>query len=94
MRHTSGQWEVVAPNPPELWDARIFSGSRFIAMVGNSDNSDGCDLANARLIASSPKLLAACKKALNFIENTEGELEITLGSGDALRAAISEAKGE
>jgi hypothetical protein len=33
-------------------------------------------------------LREAGRKALNFIENTEGELGIKLDSGDALRAAL------
>lgn len=36
-------------------------------------------------------LLAAARKALNFVENTESELGVTLDSGDALRAAIAKA---
>lgn len=59
----------------------------------------GCDTgraearANARLIAAAPEMLAALEHCLNFIANTEGELGITLDSGDAARAAIAKAKG-
>jgi hypothetical protein len=48
---------------------------------------------NARLIAAAPDLLAAAKKALNFIENTENEFGATLQSGNVLRAAIAKAEG-
>lgn len=51
------------------------------------------DHPDARLIAASPDLLEAAQKALNYIANTEGELGITLGAGDALRAAIAKATG-
>lgn len=48
--------------------------------------------AAARLTALSTRnavLEEAARKALNFIENTEGELGIQLDSGDALRAALT-----
>jgi hypothetical protein len=38
-------------------------------------------------------LLAAARKAENYIANTEGELGFTLDSGTALRAAIARAEG-
>jgi hypothetical protein len=46
-----------------------------------------------RVRQAAPELLAAAKRALNYIENTEGELGITLDSGNALRAAIAKAEG-
>lgn len=48
---------------------------------------------NAKLISAAPDLLDAAKRALNYIENTEGELGITLNSGDMLRASIAKATG-
>ena len=39
------------------------------------------------------EMYEACEKALNFIQNTESELGIELSSGDALRAALSKARG-
>jgi hypothetical protein len=39
-------------------------------------------------------LLDAARRALNFIQNTEGEFGDSLPSGDALRAAIARATGE
>jgi hypothetical protein len=50
--------------------------------------------ANARLIAASPDLLHALRKALNFIENTESEMGEALESGDIARAAIAKATGQ
>ena len=47
--------------------------------------------ANARLIAAAPEMLAALRRARNFIENTESELGIVLDSGNAVRAAIAKA---
>ena len=49
--------------------------------------------ANARLIAAAPDLLDALFRTLNYIENTETELGILLGCGDAARAAIAKATG-
>jgi hypothetical protein len=37
----------------------------------------------------SDALKTAAKKALNYIENTEGELGMTLSCGDALRSALA-----
>lgn len=41
--------------------------------------------------AARADLLEACRLALNYIENTESELGITLDSGNALRAALTDA---
>jgi hypothetical protein len=38
------------------------------------------------------EFLDAARKALNFIANTESELNIKLASGDALRAVIAKAE--
>ncbi len=40
------------------------------------------------------ELLAAARRGLRFIENSESELGITLDGGDALRAAIASAEKE
>jgi len=52
--------------------------------------------ANVDLIIHSvnllPEALAALTNALNFIENTEGELGIKLSSGDAVRAVLVKAE--
>lgn len=47
--------------------------------------------AERRLRDAAPDLLEAAEQALNFIENTESELGITLESGIMLRAAIKRA---
>ncbi len=44
-----------------------------------------------RLRDAIVRLRAAAKKALNYIANTESELDITLDSGDALRAVLESA---
>jgi hypothetical protein len=47
-----------------------------------------------RLREVSAELLAAAKRALNFIRKSESELGIALESGDLLRAAIAKAEGK
>jgi hypothetical protein len=42
-----------------------------------------------KAISDENLLIAACRKALNFIANTESELGITLESGGTLRAALA-----
>ena len=49
--------------------------------------------ANARLIASSPELLEACKKALAFVEQLE-EMKIATEGKELLNQAISKAEGK
>jgi hypothetical protein len=75
------------------WDdfARVWVGLKDPA--GARD--DG--IANARLIAAAPDLAAevlrlrsALQQALNYIENTESELGITLDCGNVARAALKE----
>ena len=51
------------------------------------------DADTAQLLGSAAELVAAARKALNFIENTESEMGEPLNSGDALRAAIAKATG-
>jgi hypothetical protein len=65
-----------------------------------ADLNEGETLSNAiaawNTRASSRENIAlreAGRKALNFIENTEGELGIKLDSGDALRAALKLSNG-
>jgi hypothetical protein len=81
-QHTPGPWRVSGK-------ATINAGRSWIASVSTSNRD-----ANARLIAAAPDLLAAAQGALNYIENTESELGITLYSGDWLRAAIAKATGQ
>lgn len=94
MAHTPGPWSNVAKehlDDPSCPEFLIRCGTGYVATVDSSrdENTD-----NARLIAAAPDLLEAVQKALNFIENTEGEMGEALSCGDCLRAAIARAKGE
>ena len=92
--HTPGEWEIrdndYFPNQKTI---ETDGSSRVIAVI---DKSDEEDLANARLIAAAPELLAAlmvlvdhAREAYPHFEDTRGQRDI----GEAL-AAIAKAKGE
>jgi len=61
QKHTPGPWEMVAP-AGGLWPPRIFAGSKFIAMVNNSDDTQDQRIIDARLIASAPDLLSIVER--------------------------------
>jgi hypothetical protein len=44
--------------------------------------------------AREAALVEAGRRALNYLENTESELGMTIDSADALRAALAAAKGD
>lgn len=56
---------------------------------GRRINPDGPEAAEV-----IKELYEAAVRALNYIENTEDELGITLDTGGFLRAAIAKARGE
>jgi hypothetical protein len=84
---TSCSWRRLSQDLPRAKDGGVLCP--YVCRDGHPDVqvSD----ADARLIASAPDLLEAAEQALNFIENTESELGITLESGIMLRAAIKRA---
>ena len=90
--HTPGPWEAVTPNPPELWDTRIFAGTRYIGMIGNSDNHDGCDEANARLIAAAPDMLDCLHEIIDYRGGADSALNDEYVM-DRVYAAIAKATG-
>ena len=69
-KHTPGPWEVVRHRAPEQEYSGlkvhrvgpIEKGARYaVAQVGLGRNRDPEDLANARLIAAAPEMLAALR---------------------------------
>lgn len=64
------------------------------AIACSSNCTAGNREANARLIAAAPELYEALSACLNYIENTESELGISLSSGQSARAALAKARGE
>lgn len=96
-----GATTIIGNVDGEIVDGTTHYSYDFICTTVDPDESvqaRGVCIANAAFIVracnSHAELLAAAKRALNFIANTEGELGITLDSGDALRAAIAKATGE
>lgn len=61
--HTPGPWKVVATHNRLHWSDVLDANDRPVAMVHNrTDAPDfGMEIANGRLIAAAPSLLAACE---------------------------------
>lgn len=59
--HAPGPWRVHPPGLARALSLRIFAGTKFLASVGNSDDTLAETQANADLIAAAPELLAALK---------------------------------
>lgn len=88
MAHTPGPWAVDEIRSVQ---AITWCGEVCIADVGgNADEEE--QLANARLIAAAPDLLAACEAMIA----AEKACDILAGDSaiTAIRAAIARAKGE
>lgn len=108
--HTPGPWRVEDPPMNDHGASLAIMGpgkadrtQLYIAEVWKIDDTaremamDAEGKANARLIASAPDLLKACKATLPFLE-TEDHRRIP-GRGDCpltamLRKAIAQAEGE
>jgi len=98
--HTPGEWEIrdndYFPNQKTI---ETDGSSRVIAVI---DKSDDEDLANARLIAAAPELLAACEDLVNlwdewarYSEGLEEPLRRSIEMRvQQSRAAIAKARGE
>lgn len=87
-KHTPGPWETNDKRP-QCNGIGIFSGSQFLAFVGDSDSQTPCE-ANARLIAAAPDLL----EALRSITDAADEKRVTAKHYEIARAAIAKATGE
>lgn len=87
--------------PERIWASYRKHPSQLYAYPWRSyERSDETEYIRADLIPAAlavPEvraLVEAAKSGLRFIENTEGELGIVLGCGDALRAALAALRGE
>jgi hypothetical protein len=87
---TPGPWDTDGYNLVGVPDALAIQISMRAA---GGDGSEDEYRANARLIAAAPDMYEALKAALNYLENTESELGMTLDSAKAARAAIAKALG-
>jgi len=101
IKHTPGPWSRApgATNGLDISCAHVGtvqSENWHVALVfADGDIGRETAEANASLIASSPRLLAICKRALAIEESvTQGvERELSDGYVIELRAAIAEAEG-
>ena len=85
--HTPGPWQQGRYGPESF---EVQGEHRTLAIV-RPVFSDAVTLANARLIAAAPELLAACERALAFVESMPDNDNV--GLADCLRAAIAKAEG-
>lgn len=88
-KYTNGPWET-AVNSSNEWDVCLPDGGDMVADLAKCDNQE----ANARLIASAPDLLEACKELLTYIE-ADNELKVYMypQSIDYARQTIAKAEG-
>jgi hypothetical protein len=100
-QHTKGPWEVVRTDAGIIVRTesakKTRAGASRYAAIGGFDRSDPEQLAealaNARLIAAAPKLLAALEAMVEMYGPRGGEVVFDGPVYDAV-AAIAEAKGE
>lgn len=98
--YTPGPWTVEEDMRPGMgWNRHIHSGPRTAVcfMAHSNEKEPARDLANARLIAAAPDLLAALRDIATFCDDPEGsERAETLALGmvrllPAARAALAKA---
>lgn len=107
--HTPGPWHCNLGTGTNLTnDPSIWADNAIVALAGGPDDSGYTDttIANARLIAAAPELLAACKAAVGALSQPvqtaghetphtcmilRGDAKVAV---DCLRAAIAKATRE
>ncbi len=82
-QHSAGPWEVSATGRIFVVPVRNFER---VAEVETTGRPWEVCVANARLMAAAPELLAACKMVLD-------DPGLTASANDVLRAAIAKAEG-
>jgi hypothetical protein len=90
-KHTPGEWYV----PSHICgpDMAIIAGNRAIALVVNDEDEpieEAEQLANARLMAAAPSLLAALRGLADRFRDWSAEDEAALAVADA---AVAKAEG-
>ncbi len=89
--YTPGPW---AAKPSMLRAVCITSASGPVATTSSASHvSRDTNIANARLIAAAPELLAALNKLVRAIDRLPGSNSLD-GLADEARAAIAKATGE
>ena len=90
-KHTPGPWHVLTDVDRIRDSARIFAGSKFIGMVGNSDDTHEQTYSNAELVAAAPELLEALEDLMYWLNICSTP---TLQSIEIANQVIAKAKGE
>lgn len=87
--HTPGPW-IIETEPFNVWTTDGFLIAHCVRGFGdfNDDEAWETGVANARLIAAAPDLLAACKRAEKCIKEYEPREAL-----NDLEAAIAKAEG-
>lgn len=101
-KHTPGKWEWDEPSNWHGTAARIMVGEPYgmIAQVNIAGwKPRGMAIANARLIAAAPDLLASCQAIEHLLTNGTVHIGTVAGASfpdvfASLRAAIAKATGE
>ena len=90
QKHTPGPWHVERTGRHDSAGRMVVSGNFCLSSVSNlHGNAD----ANARLIASAPELLEACKMMLEDLAEYESPKKGYFKSAEAARAVIAKAEG-
>lgn len=89
--HTPGPWEVRPGAGLGLhsWTIWATSEGRYIGRIDDNDQGE----ANARLIAAAPDLLAACREALDLLEERSATDERAAYLAQHMADAIAKAEG-
>jgi hypothetical protein len=105
-KHTPGPWRAnertICPRSRKWVQTDVRGGGEVVAICSRTRHTVSDDdvaevMANARLIAAAPDLLAACEAAMEFLPKGEypggsGQTE-AVRVRDLVRAAIAKAKG-
>lgn len=79
--YTPGPWAEITP-ANNLWHPRVFaSGSKFICMVDNSDDTQRQRINDARLIAAAPALRAMVATLADALEAERAEVAAVYYAG-------------
>lgn len=90
--HTPGPWEYRVDGNCVVIEGK---GADYVAHTENPETAaDRLDIANARLIAAAPDLLAACKKVMTTCGSPSDWNGETREFLLAIEAAIAKAEGQ
>jgi hypothetical protein len=91
-QHTPGPWRIYEDGMIGSASVRRFPEMTVIKPGTVKGETIGVAMANAKLIAAAPELLAACKAAMAF--GSQGDTHDGLSVSEILRAAVAKAEGK